>query len=100
VLDGKRVTFLWSERENGRVTEVVAATPEYPIADPDRYDNSSGACMTDWMKGDPRLTPEGLFSLMLVTGFADRYWLEEALSQFGLLEQCEWARAMLKALRP
>jgi hypothetical protein len=100
VLDAKRVTFVWSENPDGEVTEVVATTPEYQIDDGVRFVNSRGVGDLGWMNGDdPRQTPEGLFAELLTTGFADRYWLEEAISQFALLAQCGWAQTMLAALR-
>jgi hypothetical protein len=42
------------------------------------------------------LTPEGVFAHLLYTGFASQTELRRAIEEFGHIEQCAWARKMLR----
>jgi hypothetical protein len=57
---------------------------------------TNGACFSDWLKGGHDMTPEWVFSeLMAFYGFANSLVAEEALRQFGKIEECAWTRAMI-----
>jgi hypothetical protein len=102
------VTFVWSEDDNMRITEVrvvrhVGDTDHdvrggRAIYDSDTFPNSFGLMVMGWMEGDPRMTPEGVFTGMLVDGFASSRYLLRALGEFAKVQECDWARRFLAAL--
>ncbi|MGG5823998.1 hypothetical protein [Falsiroseomonas sp. HW251] len=55
-----------------------------------------GCVFSDWMNGMPNMTPEWVFSeLMIFHGFADSRVAEQALAEFAKIDTCAWARAMV-----
>ncbi|MBX3498433.1 MAG: hypothetical protein KF889_03250 [Alphaproteobacteria bacterium] len=68
------------------------------IFDSDAFPNSFGRVVEGWMEGDPRMTPDGIFAGMLVDGFASTKSLIQALREFALVEECDWARRFLAAM--
>jgi len=65
-------------------------------ADWDGADFTHGACFAAWMKGTRDMTPEFVFSEILVFhGFADSQVAEKAIAEFAKIKECAWARAMV-----
>lgn len=93
----------WNLNEAGRLTDVVVlrdgrgkewkeqGTPaEWRNA---RY--SHGNCFADWMNGDHQMTPEFVFSeIIVVHGCRDSQVMEQAIAAFAQIRECAWARAM------
>jgi hypothetical protein len=64
-----------------------------------RFENSSGACDADWLKGHWRWTPMGLFlELMTCDGFESREALIKALQEFHQIEGEKWPADLLHEL--
>ena len=57
-----------------------------------------GNSCADWLKPDGK-TPESLFRYLLEAGFADSSELRCAIEEFGSIEECSWARDMLRGFR-
>lgn len=52
---------------------------------------TTGACMTEWMKGDPRYTPAGALASMLEGGgFVSQTEAHRALTALAQIEGMEW----------
>lgn len=94
LFDAKDVAILWDDDEHGKVRGCFVTDDTSLVSD-----NSNGKVMLDWMKGDPRLTPEGVFLDLLRQGFADRAALANAAEEFGRIRECEWARELHTVLR-
>ena len=61
---------------------------------PEAY--THGCVFADWLSGKPDMTPEWVFSEILVFhGFADSQAAERAIAEFGKIDTCAWARAMV-----
>lgn len=93
----------WNERDvdgHDRVDEVLVFDRRTGVPDEGDYDNSRGACdLLEWLKGDPRSTPAGIYAMWRAEGFVDPEAEEEALLKLSEIEGCEWARTLAEAMR-
>jgi len=100
ILWNKEITEDRMPRHGRRVTEVrvfdIRNQPHWAR----RLSSSRGACDADWMQGDPRSTPMGIFLMMAVAyGFVDERVKMEALREFARIEgQDVWANYLLREL--
>jgi hypothetical protein len=60
-----------------------------------QWDFDLGNSCSDWLQ-DPLFTPEGVFGVLLRDGFSNETELQRALEEFARIEECEWARNMLR----
>jgi hypothetical protein len=63
-----------------------------------RWRSDLGNSCRGWLEDDG-LTPESIFGMLLEHGFSNNDELERALEEFAHIEECNWARAMLKGFR-
>lgn len=54
-----------------------------------------GNCCSNWLTSKG-LFPEGIFGQLLYSGFVNKAELRRALEEFGHIEECAWARDMLR----
>jgi hypothetical protein len=65
------------------------------------YAYTHGCVFTDWMNGQSHMTPEWIFSeLMIFHGFANSQVAETAIAEFAKIDTCGWARAMVPPVKP
>jgi hypothetical protein len=62
------------------------------------WDSDLGNSSDDWLKNNG-LTPESIFGQMLESGFSNKAELKQALDEFAHIEECNWARLMLKGFQ-
>lgn len=87
--------------DNGlaKVGEVEVFDRTLPWEDHEELESSAGACTADWLQGDPRATPEGLYAQWVVTGFVSIEAHVAALEEIGKIEDRAWANTMAAAMR-
>jgi hypothetical protein len=59
------------------------------------WDFNIGNSSTAWLQV-PDATPEGVFGALLRVGFSSEAELPRALEEFAHIQECAWARKMLK----
>jgi len=109
-IPAKDATILWSdeitndpEGSSGarmRVTEVLVVDHmQMQPKDAARLDNSRGACDLDWLQGNWRMTPMGLFlEMAAVDGFVSQAVKIDALREFAKIEGEVWPEMLLRDL--
>lgn len=104
LIPAARALIGWNASPEHRVTDVFVLHDgrgeDWELtglpADWETADYTHGACFADWMKGGRDMTPEWVFSELLVFyGFADSKVAEKAIAEFAKIEECGWARAMV-----
>ena len=60
-----------------------------------QWDENLGNCTEQWLKEDG-YTPERIFGRFIDYGFASDTEIHRALKEFAHIEECEWARLMLR----
>jgi hypothetical protein len=94
----------WNRDKAGRVKDVeVVYWPQNRLpavgADKDFY----AECTTytnQWEMSAPVVeTPESVFGWLVVDGFADNGQLKRALEEFAHIDECEWARKIVKGFQ-
>ncbi|HWL67117.1 MAG TPA: hypothetical protein VNS22_01905, partial [Geminicoccus sp.] len=94
----------WNTNQAGRVVDVFVILDgrgeDWNLTgvppDWDSAEYTAGACFTEWLKGSRDMTPEFVFSEILVFhGFADSQVAEKAIAEFAKIKECAWARAMV-----
>ena len=108
----KHVDIFWNVDESGKVREVeVVFIPRRDIpkhredggvwAEYRRYNKrwrcDLGNSCSDWLQPG-EMSPESIFGHFLQIGFANYQELLRAVEEFGHIEECEWARKMLRGL--
>jgi hypothetical protein len=63
-----------------------------------RWSQDLGNSCNNWLEPDGD-TPESIFGHLLVAGFVNETELRRAVEEFGSIEECSWAREMLRRLR-
>ena len=109
----KYVDVFWNREDDGRVKDVeVVFIPRREVGDDDkansfwreyatyndRWESDLGNSCSDWLQPGGQ-TPEGIFGYLLGSGFSSPKELERALEEFAHIDECAWAREMLKYYR-
>ncbi len=107
-IPAKHAEIFWNQAEPiGLATDMVVVDRRlrFPLGQKlasitmDQYRNSRGAMEADWCGGeDPQASPEGVFAAYWLDRCQDRAAIKQALVEFAKIEECAWARTMLKVL--
>lgn len=105
------VDIFWNVNDDLKIIDVeVAYIPRRLLADPsdefwnqwamfdDQWISNMGNSLADWLgkEGD---NPATIFGYMSYSGFDSKDVLEKTLEEFAHIEECQWARDMLRGFR-
>lgn len=106
----EHVDIFWNRDDKGRVQDVeVVFIPREALRDTglqakyarynnDRWSSDLGNSSSDWL-GEGGYTPEDIFGHLLWQGFASGEETLSALQEFSHIEECDWARRMLRGFK-
>jgi hypothetical protein len=90
-----RALFAWRMDDDYKVRDLIVLDASHPVAEALGERTHTFGALTNrgepdehWLTGG--FTPEFVFASLAVEGFGDK--LDDALYQFGLIEECGWAR--------
>ncbi|MGB3536817.1 MAG: hypothetical protein WBA42_01520 [Mesorhizobium sp.] len=101
-----KAVIYWNDVPAGSLDDVLVGSIDDASVDriAVRFENSSGAVLSDWMV-DPRSTPEAVFEAFMATEpvtSATPEFLAEIRSgwllEFAKIDRCDWARSELAKL--
>ena len=100
-----RAIILWGsdmERPRGeRISELLVCHVDQQPGWASKLYSSRGACDADWLNGDPRHTPLGIWAMiMTVNGFVSSEAKIRALREFTKIRGQEWTVALLREIDP
>ena len=102
----RHIDIFWNLTDEWTIKDVeVVFVPREALADQElqtkyrRYNGqwvaNLGNCVEQWLKEDG-YTPEMIFGRFMHYGFASDAETRRALEEFAHVEECEWARLMLR----